>query len=161
MADCENKIDLSKTLNDFLLCPEVCNTYTLNEFREHFPKQFRDHEDVKILYRSFQLKRKKIKALVRRNIKQHCASKRREMENSRRLDITTQSNQNEKKVLEKSLESINKEITDVELDFQRCARIIDKTKLFKGVNKNSFQLSMLQELCDHLGITLSSLSDAQ
>ncbi|KAL9985987.1 hypothetical protein ACROYT_G000040 [Oculina patagonica] len=68
----ESERECRELLTDALINNQVHNTYTMDEFKELFPRKYRDHRDVKLLYEAYQTKRKQIRDRVLMNIRQHC-----------------------------------------------------------------------------------------
>ncbi|CAH3178304.1 unnamed protein product [Porites lobata] len=68
-----------KLLTDSLLSEEVSNSYTLDEFKDFFPRKYRDHQDVKVLYEAYQTKRKLIRDRVVMNVRMHCRKRKQQV----------------------------------------------------------------------------------
>ncbi|XP_031569093.1 uncharacterized protein LOC116303652 isoform X2 [Actinia tenebrosa] len=160
MADAQQRTEaneIAEFLSEFLLSAEVSNAYTLDEFKELFPLKFRDHEDVKQLYKAFQSKRKKLKAVIKRNIARHCSAANmmslhlsHEQNNSSVPGSNEESSDNEQQHLKEKLLSVRKDCKAAENQFMRCEKQLSDFDIFQGLNNKDFNVHTLQLLREKL-----------
>ncbi|XP_078367663.1 uncharacterized protein LOC144651588 [Oculina patagonica] len=144
----ESERECRELLTDALINNQVHNTYTMDEFKELFPRKYRDHRDVKLLYEAYQTKRKQIRDRVLMNIRQHCRHPQQqdgEVTDSKCEDDIAELEEREQ-ILQEEINSMQQDIDEVQENIGSCADTLEKRKLFSGLQKADFDISKFKQV---------------
>ncbi|XP_020615215.1 uncharacterized protein LOC110053333 [Orbicella faveolata] len=130
-------------LTDALINSQVLNSYTMDEFKELFPRKYRDLQDVKLLYEAYQTKRKQIKDRVLMNIRSHCRQRAQQdcevTDSKYEADISEL--EEREQMLQEEIKTMQQDIDKVQEKMGSCADTLEKRKLFSGLHKEDFDIS--------------------
>ncbi|XP_073243057.1 uncharacterized protein [Porites lutea] len=130
-----------KLLTDSLLSEEVSNSYTLDEFKDFFPRKYRDHQDVNVLYEAYQTKRKLIRDRVVMNVRMHCRKRKQQgrmMPNNKYEDEIKEMEAKEE-ILQEEIDTMEKDMEQVQEKIASCTDNLDKKKPFCGLQTADFK----------------------
>ncbi|XP_006818330.1 uncharacterized protein LOC102801487 isoform X2 [Saccoglossus kowalevskii] len=107
-------------LTTCLLDCELYDSCSFEEFQQVFPRKFRDHSDVKGLYRTFRRQRKIIRETVRRNIERRYGDNMK-MFDSRGKTTNLQS-------IDTAIEELENMEMDLQQEYDECTEETNKLK---------------------------------
>ncbi|XP_028411821.1 uncharacterized protein LOC114534557 [Dendronephthya gigantea] len=140
----ENK--LVDIVSGFLLNRDIKDVCTLDEMRNNFPLKYRMHDDITVLYKSFVMKRKLIKGVVKRNIEEFYTKGKEKNRKRHRQSI-------EKKIavldvkqkqLQKELARAREELSVLQKNIVRCDEAVQDCHLLKKDVKDYFDWNLFE-----------------
>ncbi|KAJ7339659.1 hypothetical protein OS493_006066 [Desmophyllum pertusum] len=141
-------LECRELFTDALITAQAHNSYTMDEFKELFPRKYRDHRDVKLLYEAYQTKRKQTRDRVFTNIRLHCRQREHqdgEVTDSKCEDDITELEEREQ-ILQEEITSMQQDIDKVQEKVGSCADTLEKRKLFSGLHKTDLDISKFKQV---------------
>ncbi|XP_027044834.1 uncharacterized protein LOC113672704 isoform X1 [Pocillopora damicornis] len=146
MASAEGESECTELLTEALINAQIHNSYTMDEFKELFPRKYRDHKDVKVLYEAYQRKRKQTRDRVRKNIRSFCRQRDQQDDayDSKHEDEAWELEQREV-VLQEEINSMQQYIDELQDKLGSCADALEKRKFFSGLHATDFDVNKFKE----------------
>ncbi|XP_022782527.1 uncharacterized protein LOC111323420 [Stylophora pistillata] len=129
-------------LTEALINPQIYNSYSMEQFKQLFPRKYRDHKDVKVLYEAYQRKRIQTRDRVQMNVRSFCRQRDQQDDasDSKREGDILELEQREV-VLQDEINSMQQYIDEIQDKLGSCADALEKRNLFfSGLHTTDFDI---------------------